>query len=285
MARRRRRSANRPKPRPSSGPALRRPWLTPNMRKLAREWPARCKAILESPEMKERLARLRQNVADAQVLWQSLAGCPMPTSYGEAQIQAVRFGIPAERAISGNYTLRDLHHFMIARHLKALDNETDRRRAAAAEAEVRRGGGGSIAGGAAPTPTVPLLAPPPPRTAEAVGGPKTTEDEKLAGIVRRLTDNACRVLTYLLTENATSYRNPRPRQRIADELVLSIDDVKAVRRELKKAGVPIDSEPGAKGGWWLTPDGVRVAEIVARQAQPAVTGKPDGSNKPGVNRG
>jgi biotin operon repressor len=133
-------------------------------------------------------------------------------------------------------------------------------------------------------PTASPPAPPPP-TAEAVGKPATAEDEKLAGIVRRLTENACRVLAYLLTENATSYRNLRRRQRIADELVLSIDDVNTVRDELKKAGVPIESEPGAKGGWWLTPDGVRLAEIVARESQPAVTGKPDGSNKPGANRG
>ena len=136
------------------------------------------------------------------------------------------------------------------------------------------------------TPGVEAVEPSPVPPAVARGSkPASTDDERLAGIVRRLSDNACRVASYLRAEGATSYRTVRNRQRIADALSLSVDDVNAVRDELDAAGVPFESKGGRNGGWWLTPEGVRVAEIAAHEPPPTTAAKAGNGTKPGVNRG
>jgi hypothetical protein len=88
-------------------------------------------------------------------------------------------------------------------------------------------------------------------------------DNKHAAIARRLSRNATRTILFMHDMNARSRDDKLTRQFIADELGLDVDDMRVVRTELGKTGeVLIESVDGCRGGWWLSPFGVLVAEYL-----------------------
>lgn len=104
--------------------------------------------------------------------------------------------------------------------------------------------------------------------ATSVSPPGSTQaeaaDDDYAGIARRLSRKARRTLEYMHEMNAHSRADKLTRQFIADEIRLELDDMRVVSTELGKTGRQlIESVDGRHGGWWLSPDGVRVAERVA----------------------
>lgn len=87
------------------------------------------------------------------------------------------------------------------------------------------------------------------------------EDGWHARVARGLESIPRRVLWFMRENNVRSATDKVTRQFIADRLSVSIDDVQAageVFRRLEKR--LIESVDGRKGGWWLSPDGDRVAE-------------------------
>ena len=89
---------------------------------------------------------------------------------------------------------------------------------------------------------------------------KLDEDEH-ARISRRLSRNSRRLLRYMLEHKVCARGEKQTTQFMADALRLSIDDIRPIRQELcRQTKVLHESARGCDGGWWLTPDGERVAE-------------------------
>jgi hypothetical protein len=81
-----------------------------------------------------------------------------------------------------------------------------------------------------------------------------------AGVARRLESTPRRVLCCMRENNAKSAIDKLTRKFIADTLRVSIDEVAAAGEVFKSFEKPlIESVDGSKGGWWLSPDGERVA--------------------------
>lgn len=90
------------------------------------------------------------------------------------------------------------------------------------------------------------------------------EDDWYARVARGLESTPRRVLWYMRENNARSAADKVTRQLIADELRVSIDDVHAAGEAFRRPEKPlIESTTGRGGGWWLSPDGDRVAEHCA----------------------
>jgi hypothetical protein len=90
-----------------------------------------------------------------------------------------------------------------------------------------------------------------------------------AHVARGLESTPRRVLWFMLEHNAHSATSKVTRQLIADRLRVSIDDVQAAGGVFSRLEKPlIESVDGCKGGWWLSPDGNRVAERCAACVTP-----------------
>ena len=89
-------------------------------------------------------------------------------------------------------------------------------------------------------------------------------DDWHARVARGLESTPRRVLWYMRENNARGAADKVTRQRIADDLRVSIDDVQAAGEAFRRLEKPlIESTTGRAGGWWLSPDGDRVAEHCA----------------------
>lgn len=192
------------------------------------------------------IAELDRRVAAGHETWQSFVGEPMPTNVEEIAQAAVRFGLPADVVLRGNFTLADVTTFMVGKRLAAADEHVDRLRAVAAEAVVRRAGGTVTPG-----------------TSPAAGTQVEAADDEYAGIARRLSDHTRSVLRYLFVNDAFDRASLIEQHGIAVDLEISFNAVRAARRELCRAGQPLlESASGRKGGVWLTPAGKLVAARV-----------------------
>lgn len=92
-----------------------------------------------------------------------------------------------------------------------------------------------------------------------------SEHERIARQLERVTR---RVLWFMRENGARSAVEKLTKQFIADNLGLTIDDVTmagdAIRAAEKLLGKPmLESKPGCAGGWWLSPDGDRIAQHCA----------------------
>jgi hypothetical protein len=95
----------------------------------------------------------------------------------------------------------------------------------------------------------------------------TAAESEHARIARRLSIKARRVLWYMRENNACQLADSLTRQGIADELGLTIDDIRTAGEEIRRADKKLlDSQDGRGGGWWLWPDGFQVAEHCAPAA-------------------
>lgn len=191
-------------------------------------------------------ARVSAQIASGHEIWQALTGQPMPLSGEEIRVAAVRYGMPADVVQRGAFTLADVTHFMAGKRLAALDDRLDRVYTAAAEAAARQAA---------------TCAPGTPSHANTC-----TEmvDDEYAAIARRLSGTTRAAMVLLLEMHALSRGDKLARQFIADELGVDYDSLRVVRTELSKTGkVLVESIGGCRGGWWLSPDGVRVAQLLA----------------------
>jgi hypothetical protein len=249
MARHQRRSAAPPTPRPARRPAPAGGNRDTLARTLDVGGPAARRARQQRLQAKLDAAavEIRQRVDAGHELWQAFTGEPMPLELDEIRAAAVRFGMPAADVLRGDFTLADVTTFMLGKRQAAADDLRDRAREAATEAAVRRAAG-----------TSPTNVPPQGSTqAEAV-------DDEHARIARGLSRNARRTLEYMHEMYAHSRADRLTRQFIAEEIGVELDDMRVVSTELGKTGrVLLESVDGCQGGWWLSPDGVRVAERVA----------------------
>lgn len=232
MARRPRRSAKRPTPRPARRPSA--------------------KLCLHSAMERVRASfaeaapRLRTRIEAGHELWQSLIGEPMPLDLDDMQSAAVRFGLPADVVHRGDFTLAEVTNFMVGKRVAALDELYDRVRATEAEVTVRRAAGN----------VTPSMSTPAGEQAEAV-------DDEYAGIARRLSDNARSMLRYLLVVTALDRASCFDLNGIASDLELSRDAVRSARREVGSIKPPLlESARGRGNGVWLSPAGRLVAERI-----------------------
>jgi hypothetical protein len=179
--------------------------------------------------------------------WREVTGEPMPNSVEEWKVAAVRYGMPPDVVQSGEFTGSDVWYFVLGRKHAQLDDE---------HRALRR----TILTKPASAPTPPQ---PPSPTAAAVGKPATTEDQKLAGIVRGLSNNARSMMRFLLISKAFCRASAFTLDGIADELKLSNDAVRVARRCINSSTPKLlESARGPGGGVWLTPTGERVASMV-----------------------
>lgn len=90
------------------------------------------------------------------------------------------------------------------------------------------------------------------------------DDSEHARIARGLSSKARHVLWYMRENNARNSADSLTRQSIADDLHLNIDIVQEVGKELRRTPTKLlEGKNGCAGGWWLSPNGDRVAECCA----------------------
>lgn len=237
MAHRPQRSAklSTPRPAPNTSAGVARPVLWQRM------------AEKFAKKVADKAAEVRQHIDAGNDLWQAATGGPMPRELDEIQAAAVRFGLSPDAALAGDFTLADVTTLMAGKRLAAIDEWNDRVHVAEAEAAVRRAANAVTPGATMPT-----------------GIQAEAADDEYADIARRLSDKARRTVALMHGMKAFSRGDSLTRQFLADELGIEIDDMRVIRVELGKSGrVLLESATGCRGGWWLTPDGVRVAKRVA----------------------
>jgi hypothetical protein len=150
MARRPRRSAERPTPRSArrtaaGTPATANAGLPVLARRLERQGPqargARQQRVRDA--VAAAAVEIRQRVDAGHELWQSATGEPMPLELDEIRAAAARFGLSSDAVLAGDFSLGDVTTLMVGKRLAAADEYRDRVRAATAEAAVHRAAGAS----------------------------------------------------------------------------------------------------------------------------------------------
>jgi len=116
-----------------------------------------------------------------------------------------------------------------------------------------------------PVCTLPTSTTPSPATPSTPPNPKpmTPDQDRLAGIVRRLSNNSRSMLRLLLLHEAFCHASLVTLQYVAEELEISADAVRAANRAIREVSLSLlESKTGRGGGVWLTPTGKAVALLV-----------------------